>query len=166
MTLSTHAIVGAGSAILLRNYPILGLIAAFFSHFLLDAIPHWHYKILSKSADSSLPFGMKLNLGSSFTKDVFRGSADFCLGLIASILMSLFLFPDNLWLILAGVFASVLPDFLQVVYYLLPNKLLSYFQKFHMKTHSTKRLDNEPIKGVFQEIAISAAIIVIAIALR
>ena len=163
MTLSTHAIVGAGSAVLLRNYPVLGLVAAFLSHFLLDSIPHWHYKILSKSQDSSLSFGMKLNLGSNFIKDIFRGSIDFGLGLIVSILISFFFLPDDLLLILAGVFFSVLPDFLQVVYYLLPNKSLFYFQKFHMKTHSTKRLDDQPVKGIFQEIAISAAIVIVVI---
>ncbi|MEK7546640.1 MAG: hypothetical protein AAB536_00435 [Patescibacteria group bacterium] len=159
MTLSVHAIAGAGSAILLKNYPILALVAAFLSHFLLDSIPHWHYKILSKSHDSSLPFGMKLNLGLNFLKDISRGSIDFCLGLIASVLISLFFFPDNLWIILLGAFAGALPDFLQAIYYLLPNKLLFYFQKFHQGVHSIKKLDDEPVKGIFYQVAILVIII-------
>ncbi len=159
MTLSVHAIAGTAAALAFRSNPITALLAAFFSHFVLDAIPHWHYKILSKSPDSSLPFGIKLNLGVNFLKDIFRGSIDFCLGLIVSMLISSFFFPDSFWITLLGAFASVLPDFLQVIYYLLPNKLLFYFQKFHQGIHSEKRLDSEPLKGITQQIILSVIII-------
>ena len=38
MTLTTHAVVGAAVATLLPSHPLLGISAAFLSHFFVDAI--------------------------------------------------------------------------------------------------------------------------------
>lgn len=167
MTLSTHAIVGAGSAIILRNYPVLGLIVAFFSHLVLDSIPHWHYKILSKEKDDSSPFGEKLNFGTKFLKDIFRTGIDFGIGLEISLLVSQKFFPGYFWLTALGAFAGALPDLLQVIYYRFLNFApLFYFQKIHEGIHAQKRLDDQPVRGIFYQVATSAAVIIIIIALR
>ncbi len=164
MVLSTHAIVGAGSAILLRNYPILGLIAAFFSHFLLDSIPHWHYRLLSREKNNSFPFGEKLNFGANFVKDIFRTGIDFCIGLALSLFVSQNFFPGYFWLTAFGAFAGALPDLLQVIYYRFRNFApLFYFQKFHEKVHAKRHLDDELTKGIFYQAALSAAIVFILI---
>ncbi|MDP3948468.1 MAG: hypothetical protein Q8Q17_00800 [bacterium] len=156
MTLSVHAIAGTAVALAFRNNTVIALLAAFFSHFLLDAFPHWHYRILSKSADGLSPFGKKLDFGPGFLKDIFRTGVDFGIGLIVSLIVSAIFFPENLWLVFLAAVASALPDALQVFYYRFKNfKPLYWFQWLHEKIHSEKRLDNEPVKGVMQQIIIS-----------
>jgi len=167
MVLSTHALAGTAVALALRNNPIAALIAAFLSHFVLDAFPHWHYRILSKSADNSSPFGEKLDFGRSFLKDIFRTGIDFCIGLVISLAISEVFYPGNFWLVFFAAFAGALPDAIQVLYYRFQNfKPLYWFQWLHEGIHSEKRLDNEPVKGIAQQIIVSAAIIFIIIYLR
>lgn len=162
MILSTHAIAGAAVALAFRQNPPAALLAAFLSHFLLDAIPHWHYRIFSLINDGSSRFDKKIiflfNRG--FIKDIFRAGLDFGLGLAVSLTVFNYFFSDHLWLTFFGALAGVLPDALQVAYHRFPNfKPLYYFQLFHVKAHAEKRLDNEPVKGIAREIIASAAFI-------
>lgn len=161
MTLSVHAIAGTAAALAFRNNPAIALLAAFLSHFVLDAFPHWHYKIFSKSADSSSPFGEKLDFGAAFAKDIFRTGIDFAIGLVVSLAISKIFFPpENLSLVFFGAIAGVLPDAIQVIYYRFKDfKPLYWFQWLHEKIHSERRLDNEPVKGVAQQIILSVIII-------
>jgi hypothetical protein len=54
--LSTHAIVGGAIASLISSHPLLAAVAGFTSHFVIDAIPHWDYRLRSiavgKGADN------------------------------------------------------------------------------------------------------------------
>ena len=160
MTLSVHAVAGAAVSLAFRNNPAIALLAAFFSHFLLDAFPHWHYRILSKSADDLSPFGKKLDFGPGFLKDIFRAGVDFGLGLVVSLAVSGIFFPENLWLVFLAVIAGALPDALQVAYYrFTDSKPLYYLQWLHEKIHSERRLDNEMVKGMTQQAIISAVFV-------
>lgn len=164
MVLSTHAVAGAATALALKQNTGIALLAAFSSHFVLDAIPHWHYKLLSKDLDDSSPFGKKMDFGIPFVKDIFRTGIDFGLGLAVSLIAAhpagSGLFYGNFWLIVSGAFIGALPDALQVAYYRFPNfKPLFYFQLFHEKIHTKKRLDGEPAKGILQQVILSAVII-------
>jgi hypothetical protein len=49
MILSTHAIVGGALASLFPSHPVVIIAAGFASHFAIDAIPHWDYKLRSIS---------------------------------------------------------------------------------------------------------------------
>src|SRR3989344_7218840 len=149
MVLSTHAIAGAATALVFRDNPIIALAAAFSSHYVLDAIPHWHYKLLSKRTDDSYPFGKKIDFGMDFRKDIFRTGFDFWLGLIISLTISQIFFPEYFLLTAFGAFAGALPDALQVFYYRFKNfKPAYWFQWFHEKVHAKRHLNNEPIKGI------------------
>ncbi len=161
MTLSVHTLVGTATALALRNNPPAAVTAAFLSHYVIDAFPHWHYKILSKRIDSSSPFGKKLDFGTSFLKDIFRTGIDFSIGLIVSLFISEIFFPGNLRLVFFASVAGALPDAIQVLYYRFKNfKPFYWLQWLHEGIHSEKRLDNEPVKGVAQQIIISAIVIV------
>lgn len=167
MLLSTHAVSGAAIALILRRYPALAFTAAFLSHFMLDSIPHWHYKIISRSADGSSPFGEKLSFGKNFLRDILRTGFDFGIGLLISLAVSRIFFPGNLRLTFFGALAGALPDAIQVIYYRFKNsKPLYWLQWFHEKMHAERRLDNELAKGIFYQIAVLATFIVIAIAFR
>ena len=98
MVLSTHAIGGAATALIFRQHPLLALLAAFMSHFLLDAIPHWHYRILSRNRDEFSPFKEKMSFGKNFLKDLIRTGFDFGIGLSISPVVSQIFFPGNLWI--------------------------------------------------------------------
>ena len=70
MTLTTHAIVGAGIMSISTLHPALGVCAAFTSHFVIDAIPHINYEVQSASLH---PHGetTKIHFDSVFFKDLF-----------------------------------------------------------------------------------------------
>jgi hypothetical protein len=59
LTLTTHAIVGAAIASVIPAHPFFAIAAAFASHFLLDAIPHWDYPIRSDSVNPNVSAAMK-----------------------------------------------------------------------------------------------------------
>jgi len=167
MVLSSHAVTGAAVALFLRLHPILALAAAFSSHFLLDAVPHWHYQVLSRSPDKSSPSGEKIAFGKDFIKDILRTGLDFGIGLGVAFAVSENFFPGYLWLAALGAFSGVLPDLLQVIYFRFPNfPPLFYLQWFHKKIHSKKRLDGKPMKGIFYQIAMSTVIVWAIIAVR
>ncbi len=147
-------------ALVFRRYPVLALIASFLSHFFLDSIPHWHYKILSRERDAASPFGEKMSFGSAFLKDIFRTGIDFGIGLAVSLGVSAYFFPGNLWLAAFGALAGALPDALQVVYYRFPRfKPFYYFQRFHEYVHAKTNLDNKPAKGILQQIIVPAMVV-------
>ncbi len=166
MILSTHAVAGASISVIFRGNPAAGIALAFLSHFLLDAFPHWHYRILSRIKDQSLPFGEKLAFNEEFLKDILRTGVDFGIGLGISLAVSQFFFPGNSLLVFLGALAGALPDALQVVYHRFPNsKPLYYLQLFHEKAHSKVFLDEKPVRGILQEVAVSIAFIYAAVLL-
>ncbi len=71
MTLTTHALVGASVAALFPSSPSLALGAALASHFLVDAIPHWHYQLRSAVGDTDNPLDADMVIGRLFFVDLF-----------------------------------------------------------------------------------------------
>lgn len=163
MTLSTHAVAGASIALAFRNNPAAALIAAFFSHFILDAIPHWHYEILSRKKDISSPFNERIDFDINFLNDLVRTGIDFGIGLFVSLAVSQNFFPGYFWLAAFGAFAGVLPDILQIIYFRFPNSPLFYHQWLHEKVHTRAPLGGENIIGVLQQIILAAIIFLILI---
>lgn len=164
MILSVHTVSGAATALILRRYPVLALIASFLSHFLLDSVPHWHYKIFSIESDTASPFGEKMSFGSAFLKDIFRTGIDFGIGLAVSLAVSAYFFPGNFWLTIFGALAGALPDALQVAYYRFPDfKPLYYFQKFNEGAHAKTNLDDRPVLGILQQIVLSSLFILASV---
>ena len=154
MTLATHAVVGGAVAALFPNHPITAFIAGFFSHFILDAIPHWDYKLLSVYANpDKLGGSERIKADKYFILDLMRIGCDAILGLlIIFILWNLVIFGDWRILIL-GAIGSMLPDFLQFVYARFPHQPMVALQKFHSSLmHAEYRLNDKPIIGVSTQI--------------
>jgi len=108
MILATHFIVGAAVATNIPN-PLLGLLAAIFSHYLLDIIPHRDYSIenlrrqrwkesLGDFSKTGLDFAVGVLVVFYFAKDPLFG---FLAGSLAII-------PDQLAFLSAGFFKSKL----------------------------------------------------------
>ncbi|MEK7187805.1 MAG: hypothetical protein AAB691_03090 [Patescibacteria group bacterium] len=151
MTLTTHGILGAATASLLPgSYPIAWT-AAFLSHFLSDAIPHWDYHTHSmKKALNPLMSDFVITRKSGV--DIAKIAVDFGLGMFLGYL--LFYSPSyNPWLLLGGAFFGILPDPLQFLYWKTRREPLTSLQKFHVGIHAKTRIQ-EWYVGIPVQIAI------------
>jgi hypothetical protein len=155
--LVTHAVGGAAASLLFKNHPVAAFAAGFVSHFILDAIPHWHYQIKSFAKDEHDPIAHKTILfrDPRFAMDIIRTGIDFGAGLLITLVAVMHSPHDaHIASLMAGAVGGVLPDFLQVLYYALPNSPLKYLQRFHMWIHAKRRFDNEPLIGISSQLAI------------
>ena len=155
MTLTTHAIVGAAVVSLIPQHPVLGLCAAFASHFAADAIPHWDYPIASSSVNPH--FGMPMKYDKSFWFDVVRIGSDGTLGIVLSVLF----FAPVVGSIMAilGAIAGMLPDPLQFVYAHFKHEPLVSLQRFHTWIHTNNHLEDRIAFGVFSQILFGTLVI-------
>lgn len=161
MTLTTHAIVGATAASLFPNTPVLAFAAGFASHFAIDALPHWDYKILSKEhkPDDKMNEDMKVSRP-EFLLDFVRIGSDAILGgLLAIAIFSFWLFHLPVWFVAFGALAGMLPDPLQFVYYKTRSKLLVPLQRFHIWVQKGKSIHPSPLVGIFYQFALVVVLI-------
>jgi hypothetical protein len=156
MILTTHATVGAAAALAFKNKPWLGLILAFISHFVLDAIPHWHYPIRYLKRELKNSKGALPALNGGVIRDLALIGVDFALGMGISALAGLRFAPENFPLVLIGAALGTLPDLLQLLYYLFPAFPFTQIQRFHLRIHSGKRLDNLHLTGIGSQAVIVA----------
>jgi len=145
MILTPHAIIGASLANIFPNDPALGFGLAFFSHYVLDMLPHKDYDI-----DNFLETETKT------VKSIFHNagaalhllfiSLDF---IVAVFLCFLFFVRDekSLLLTLVGIVGGLLPDFFQFLYYKYKNQPWIFFQKIHDQNHNTNHMKERPILG-------------------
>lgn len=148
MTLATHAIVGAAAASFFPQAPAVAFAVAFGSHFLIDAIPHWDYPIRSPSVNPKIGAAMKYD--KALLADALTIGFDALLGVI----IALFVFsPLNIpWIVFLGACAGILPDPLQFLYTKFQHEPLVSLQKFHRWTHSSYRMREQPISGLFIQV--------------
>ena len=131
MILAAHALTGATVASLIPNHPVLGFVAGFGSHFVIDTIPHWGYEL------SSLERGDKLGTNSigkltsgAFSLDVLRVVIDCFVG----VLLVYFVFhslPISRFTVALGAFGALIPDGLQFLYVKWKWAFLRPLQIFH-----------------------------------
>src|ERR1035441_1590405 len=86
MTLTTHAVVGAAIAASMPNRPVLGFILAFASHFALDAIPHWDYRLSSQKTGGSNRMDDDMIMNKNFFIDLLKIGLDMSCGIILALL--------------------------------------------------------------------------------
>jgi hypothetical protein len=158
LTLTTHAIVGAAIASVIPAHPYLAVAAAFASHFLLDAIPHWDYPIRSESLNPDLAAAMKLD--GALLADVFMIGTDAILGIGLALL--LLVRPGNFVLVLCGAAAAILPDALQFAYTRFPREPLISLQRFHLWMHTSRNLRARPVLGLSAQIGLVIFVLLVA----
>ncbi|HEX5774860.1 MAG TPA: hypothetical protein VFY28_02775 [Candidatus Paceibacterota bacterium] len=131
MTLATHGIIGAAAAAIAPTVPPLAFVLAFASHFLIDSLPHRDYQLASiDEKDDKLQTDMRM--GKVFAYDLLRTGTDAFIGLvIAFIIFNQWLFHVPPEIVMLGVIGGLLPDFLQLVYFLTKHRLLLPLQRFH-----------------------------------
>ncbi len=155
MTLTAHAIVGAGIAAAMPAHPVLGVTLAFASHFLVDAIPHYDYQIRSASIHPNK--GGSISLDMPLFLDLASIGTDFALGLLLSLIF--FANVDNALLVLVAAFAGQLPDALQFAYLKIKREPLIVLLKFHHFIHTSYHMRAHPLLGIFSQVGFIAAFV-------
>jgi hypothetical protein len=162
MTLATHAVVGGAVAALFPSHPVIAFFAAFFSHFILDAIPHWDYKILSSYANpNASKSGGQIKIDKSFGLDILRIGTDVLLGILITVFVWLPTNVAQLQILALGVFGGMLPDFLQFVYARFKHQPMIFIQKFHDFMHAGRSLRGRPFLGIFSQITLMFVVILL-----
>ncbi len=159
MILVTHGVIGAALGRLFPRYPFLAFLAGFVSHFLADAIPHWHYKLFSHTRHPDDPIQNDMVIGKKFLIDLMDIGLDGTAGLALPILLfqgwAGFSHPD--WSVLAGAFGGLLPDFFHFVYMKIRREPFYSFQRFHVWMHSKTDIDKKPLIGIGSQLLIIVA---------
>src|SRR3989344_4658712 len=160
MVLSTHAVAGVALARLFPQNPVLGFGAAFVSHFVLDMIPHWDYRLASLEAGAS---GRKIDkefkINPAFVADLMKIGADILIGLIVAFLVFYPASKLDLLVLFLGVSGAILPDFLQFVFYKFRPFWLKPLQHFHIWIHARRDFNNHPLLGIVMQILLAAIFI-------
>ena len=165
MILTSHAIIGVAAASAFPTHPILAFSAALASHYIVDAIPHWEYDLLSSKKDRDNPLNNDLAVVKDFFSDLIRVLFDMCLGIVISFFIFHFLgFNFNSLLILiAGIAGAVAPDILQFVYFRFRREPFKSLYVFHYYIHSrTEKLKKHFIVGIFLQILTVFLIVLLA----
>lgn len=163
MVLSTHAVVGATAASFFPHNPILAFSIAFVSHFCIDPIPHWDYKLHSMVHDPDDILKTDMLLGKNFIFDLIKIATDALLGLLVSLVLFLYVtHSTNLMTILIGVIAGILPDPLQFLYWKTRSKILLPLQKFHTWIHG-RSLEIHPSLGATLQVVIISLVFVVSL---
>lgn len=138
MLLAPHALVGAAIAATVPN-PILGLLLAFLSHFLLDRVPHWEYSIEPLKNIKSKGILYCLPILRRVFADLFIGG----ILIIASSAIGGEFSPVTF----IGGFFGILPDGMTALYILRPkNKFLKIFFTLHQGVHFSKEHGRPPLR--------------------
>jgi hypothetical protein len=153
MILSTHAVVGGAVASVLPSHPIIGVIAAFVSHFVVDAIPHWDYPLRSIALGPEAR--NQLSWRGARLRDLTLIASDGCAGMLLAVL--LFSTPATVNIIAFAAMAAMLPDPLQFAYTLYPREPLKSLQRFHGWMHTKYQIESRV--GITSQLAFVVAVI-------
>ena len=160
MILVAHGIVGAAVGSFFPQNPLLAFFAGFLSHFVFDAIPHWHYRIRSISLKADSPREV-FKVGWELILDAFKISLDFFLGfLLAAMIFTKGNYSD--YSVFAGALGGVFPDGLLLLSSVWRNKILILFRKFHFFVHTGIYLDSRPVFGPLSQAAVVLAVVFIS----
>jgi hypothetical protein len=162
MVLATHAMIGAAVANMFPAHPVLGFFAAFISHFVADAIPHWHYALATTKGADGDPMKRDMLINRHFPLDLLKISADALLGITCAILLLGVTDPVIFSATLFGAAGGILPDGLQFLYWKWRHQPLTGLQRFHLWVHAKNSLDDKPIFGPALQAALSLWCVLLA----
>lgn len=164
MILTSHAIIGVATASAFPSHPILAFSAALISHYVMDAIPHWEYDLLSSKKDRNNPLNNDITVGKDFFSDLIKVSFDMFLGVALSIFVLYFLGFNffSLPILISGIAGGIAPDILQFAYFRFRREPLKSLYLFHYFIHSrNEKLEKHFIVGIFLQI-ITISLIVLS----
>ena len=153
MVLASHIIVSGLLASQTGNYFLAALIG-FISHYILDAIPHWdNYLSLNFKPRAENEKGFLWH--KFFIKEAVKIAVDIFAGLIILFLLFRIFEPVNVFPALIGIFFGILPDPLQLLYFITKWKLLKLNADFQ---YAIQKIKQGFALGVITQIATIALI--------
>jgi hypothetical protein len=162
MTLTTHAVVGAAIASSMPNHLVFGFVLAFASHFVLDAIPHWDYRLSSHKTGGNDRMNDDMIMNKNFFIDLTKIGLDILCGTLLALLVFTLYNPHLFWIPLIGVFGAILPDALQFVYWKWRHQPLIALQRFHLWIHAKSDFNDKPVAGIPFQIAVIVLVILVS----
>ncbi len=156
MILATHAIVGVA---LTRPFTSYAAAAAmgFVSHYVFDAIPHWHYYVPRiKRVVTATNYKPVSFLKPEFIPELLLIISDLMGGFFVA---GLFFRSSNITHILVAAFFAILPDLLVGLCRSMPHPVLIAHDKFHRFMHARHLLDDYPILGIGSQVLIVVGIL-------
>ena len=160
MILVTHGIIGGAVGRLFPANPLLAFFVGLISHFVFDAIPHWHYPmgaIDPKANFSKTVFTVMKRL----ILDAFIIALDFFMG----VWLAMLIFDKNdysNYSVFAGAVGGLFPDAIMLLSWIWRTKIVMLFQKFHQFIHTNIYLDERHVFGPLSQLAIIAAVVFIS----
>lgn len=155
MILTSHSIIGVAAASAFPSHPILAFTAALASHYIVDAIPHWDYHLLSSKKDLKNPLNNDITVGKYFFPDLKKMSFDMLLGITLSFFVFYYIGfgVKTLPILIAGIAGGIVPDILQFAYFRFRREPFKSLYVFHYYIHSrTEKLKKHFIVGIFLQI--------------
>lgn len=164
MILVTHGLIGAAVGRLFPNAPAVSFIAGLTSHFILDAIPHWHYPLFSHIGNENDPINSDMVIGKKFLMDLVDIGIDFSSGIILPILFfqGWSGFSELSPSLIAGALGGMLPDLSHFIYMKLKKEPFRLIERFHAWIHSKTYLDKRHFIGIGSQILIGAAAVLLS----
>lgn len=167
MILSSHIIAASAvvAPLMAKSFDFAGgvfiFLVSFLSHYAVDAIPHWDYKVSSILEDGEKrKFVYKREF---IRKDLTKNTLDGILGLLGGVLI--IGFPADFIDFFAFsllVFGALLPDALEVCYIAVWKKFpLSIAHKIHRFSHGKRIFRNRAFLGAVSQIFTLALIVLI-----
>jgi len=167
MILSVHAVFGAAVAGMVPSHPMAGFVLGFASHFVLDAIPHRDYDLISVESGPGKKFQLVDLLQKKFAliRDMFLVSFDALIGFCLAFVF--FFNPVHPFIFFIGAFAALIPDGLTFLYLLLKHKPLGHFFDFHVSfIHTKLTLKLNQITGIILQFCTVGVIIAIMVGVK
>lgn len=164
MILISHSIIGVAAASVFPSNPLVSFSVALLSHYIMDTIPHWDYKLLSSKEDSKTPLNNDMVIGKNFIFDLRNIFIDVLFGVIISFLLFyLFGFGHSVLILIVGIIGGILPDILQFVYFKIRKEPFKSLYIFHNFIHSRhKELKRHNVVGIFFQILTVFLIVLLA----
>lgn len=158
MILASHAVIGVAAASVFPTHPIIAFSAALASHYIMDAIPHWEYDLLSSKKDLNNPLNNDIEVGKDFFSDLSKVSLDLFIGIVASLVAFYFIglgIYSSLPILIAGISGGIIPDILQFVYFRIRREPLKSLYRFHYFIHNRyRKLEEHFLVGIFLQVII------------
>ncbi len=156
MILATHIVIAAAvTKPFIGAHPFLAFAAALASHYLTDAVPHWHYPVDSIDERDNPEKKTWRRDEKVLVRDFLRFALD---GFGGAAIAFFLIWPQNaaeVWWLIAAIIGSVLPDALQGVY-MAGGRFLKPLQLFHDRLHSKILLDAYPWIGIPSQLLVAA----------
>jgi archaellum biogenesis protein FlaJ (TadC family) len=153
MILVVHILLGALIGLIIPHQYWLVFVVAFASHFLLDAIPHYEYKIQLLKERAKEQKGIRNIFGDKKAFLILgKVATDFLLGILIAI--SLVWFSPAKQYALVGALSAALPDGLLALYWVIKTPPLEKLARFHRFVHPKNNKNTPPLWGISTQLIV------------